>query len=349
MKTSNKTKLVVTALALIFSLMPATASTALKEKTPYIQADCSIFDYQGTLVRKLKYWQCIFLKDGGLIASGYFSAEDKENYPLSFFSPEGNLLWGKQWIANNKINLCRNDQAFSIVTTEDKVVAGQLSRGDGVAILDFQGNSLAKWSLLEHYDELNSKMNLERTSAGADPKGLELLRSKADGEFTNLAGAFEIPPNPLAKTIPAFQAGNFLLPFYNQHLLILSSDLKEVQWISKKTYYTREAKVLKNGHILLSQDNRGPQGAAVLELDPNTESVVWKFTGTPKLSIPNFGSVSELNGKFALTGNPDVAHISVINRKGKLLSTFKGNPHIGGFSRVQFLKHNGFLKSEIKE
>ena len=186
------------------------------------------------------------------------------------------------------------------------------------------------------------------------PDHFQVLGSQALSEVTHVNAVYEIPENKNSTSISAFQKGNFIVTTLAEPLLILSADLKNIIWISKKEYVAHDVQVLENGNLLLFHnrvDGRMGDNSNILEINPRDESVVWSYGGKPKIEAPQFGSVNHKNGLFILTGNPNLKTITVVNRAGDVLESFTPKipsfPNPLGFFHVQFLDHDGFLKNKM--
>ena len=322
------------------------------KKDTYLAADCMIFDIFGRTIRHLPFTRCIFFEDGSLISSDL--SPGRKNL-LSMSNAHGKLIWGLPVSADHTMSLCRENKAIVVTTSKDQWFKGQLTRGDRIAVVDLAGNILYTWDLLDHYEELKPFVRFIRGGSPILlPEHFETLRSKALSEVTHVNSAYEIPDNENSKNMSAFQKGNFIVNPLGEHLIILSADLKQILWISKKEYNAHDVQVLENGNLLLFRnqlERRIGERPFILEINPLDESIVWSYEGSPKLSATLFGSVSYKNGLFVLTGNPDIKYITVINRRGQVLTNFTPDiqpfPSSSGFFHVQFLNHNGFMKNDM--
>ena len=330
------------------------------EKEQFIAVDCRVYDIRGRLLRSLPFFQCIYLSDGRLLSYDYFF-EMKPNNPIKLWSAEGNLLWSLPLVAHHTINLCRENQAFVVSTSKDKWFEGELFRGDNIAIIDFNGKTLHSWDMLDHFAELNPVMHFGKR-ADIDQFGLKIMRSKAKQEMTHVNSVYEIPENKYSGKVAAFQKGNFLVNSLGLHLFILSADLKKILWISKNRYGAHDVKILENGNILLFQNFFADVGGvddksktAILEINPIDESVVWSYYGSPKMNAPIAGSISVKDGVYAFTGNPDLKQVTIIEKNGEILSTFRvqkpilnlhGHELDPTIFRVQFIDSAAVLKNQ---
>ena len=310
----------------------------------YLVADCSIYDFSGKLIKHFPHWRCALLENGGMITADPSSTDAA---PFSLWDSRGNRIWSKPLVSHHTISLCRNRKAAVLITSSDKRIEGQLTRGDGITIIDLLGNILHQWNLLDHYNEIKLPLRLGRSRQAANY--FIGLNSKAHSELTKVMAAYEIPENDNSKRMSAFQNGNFIVTNFGGPLVVLSANLGKILWISKKNYLAQDAQVLENGNILLFRNKLegfGGESSFLLEIAPIDESVVWQYRGNPEPNTPFMGSVSFKNGLYVQTGISNLKKITVINRAGDVLTSFTGRPYDGNpFSHVQFLENIDFLKN----
>ena len=314
------------------------------QKNIHIAVDCKVFDVSGRLIRSLPHYQCIFLEDGKVVTTDTPFTED---FGVKFWNTDGNLIWKKPIVVHHTINLCRDNSAVAVITSQNKMIDGKNTRGDGFTILDLNGNTLYNWNVFDHYHELDPILHFIREPV----LHWEMMKKYfAPEEITHANSIYEIPDNSLSDKIGAFKKGNFIVSNLAQHLVILSSQLNDVLWISKKKYMSHDVKVLENGNVLLFDNNYpSSEKARILEINPIDESVVWSYRGEAGLNAPIAGSVAQENGFLAVTGNPDLKHVSLINREGETIFSFGGESiSKTGIFRLQILKHDGFLKHQLQ-
>jgi hypothetical protein len=108
----------------------------------------------------------------------------------------------------------------------------------------------------------------------------------------------------LAQRSPLFAKGNILTCMRNVNaVLIIDGKTKKILWIWGPTnlVFPHNPVLLENGHILLF--NNGTEKSEVLELDPMTREVVWRYTDKDFFSISR-GRVQRLsNGNTLIISN----------------------------------------------
>jgi hypothetical protein len=87
---------------------------------------------------------------------------------------------------------------------------------------------------------------------------------------------------------PAVVAGNVLITFRNQHLVALI-DLGREQlvwtWGSDRLEGPHYARRLENGHVLIFDNGAVRRWSRVLEIEPATGEIVWRYRGDPPESF----------------------------------------------------------------
>jgi hypothetical protein len=146
---------------------------------------------------------------------------------------------------------------------------------------------------------------------------LTRLRHEADVLHTNSVQIFD---GSLAKRSRLFRKGNILLTIRDLGFLaILDPDEHRIVWaLTGQWHRQHSARLLPTGHLILF-DNLGTLRAAsrILELDPFTQEVLWRFGGVPGEDffsetngfvrrLPNGNTlVGEANGGRVLEVTPD--------------------------------------------
>jgi hypothetical protein len=186
--------------------------------------------------------------------------------------------------------------------------------GEGVAVLDENGNLVRKVQLLD------AIIRSDRRSLMST-----LFLKSLQGDFIHLNTVQYIDAD-LAKRFPFAKAGQLLLSMREMNTIaILDMETEQIVWSMAGLFHRQhEPQLLPNGNILI-YDNRGHGEASegptrILEFDPLTQAVVWKYAGTVEdpLSNPAWGSqqrlpngntmiVDSINGRvLEVTPNKDV-------------------------------------------
>jgi hypothetical protein len=154
--------------------------------------------------------------------------------------------------------LTRRPGVVPSLSPEKKVVE------DLVVVLDAEGHVQRRISVLAAF------------GAGPYAPLLNRIRPRGDILHTN---TIEILDGSLAHKNPAFRAGNVLLSFRTTDTLaVLDPDREAIVWaLSGQWQGQHQPTVLANGRMLLF-DNRGlGEASRILELDPFTQVVHWRY------------------------------------------------------------------------
>ncbi len=179
-----------------------------------------------------------------------------------------------------------------------------LSLADQIAILGRDGEPLGELSILEGLE--NSRYS-------------DLLQSLPEGGDLMHANAIQVLDGSQAALFPPFARGNILFSLMGlDTLAVLDPGLREVVWAATprklegageppgaRTWQSQhDPTVLANGNLLIF-DNAGQAGRSkVLEYDPRSGAVVWRYAGTADdpLDSATCGTAQRLdNGNTLIT------------------------------------------------
>jgi hypothetical protein len=136
--------------------------------------------------------------------------------------------------------------------------------------------------------------------------------------------------------VPGSRAGQALLSFREISTVgLLDLDAERVVWaLSGSWLRQHDADVLPGGHILLF-DNEGDQsgfGASrVLEIEPETQAIVWRYSGTAEAPLESIvrSSQDRLANGNTLIVESDAGRVLEVTREGRIVWEFV-NPVRGG-------------------
>ncbi len=193
---------------------------------------------------------------------------------------------------------------------------------DVVAVLSPDGALIEEWSVLDAlrsspYAFLLPDTSKVRARPGATAD-LDLLH-------TNHVEVFD---GRLADRSPLFARGNLLLSMRNIHTVaILDGDSHEILWLwgPGNLTFQHDPVLLDDGHILLF-DN-GTKRSRVVELDPLTDQVSWRYDGPPRFFSKTRGSVQRLDNGDTLITISDSGYVREVDPEGETVWEF-ANPDV---------------------
>ncbi len=132
----------------------------------------------------------------------------------------------------------------------------------------------------------------------------------------------------LAGLSPLFAQGNLMLSLRNINtVLIVDGRSREILWVwgPGNVTFQHHPVLLDDGHILLF-DN-GTERSRVLELDPLSLEVTWRYSGPPSFYSETRGSVQRLANGNTLVTISDPGYVREVDPEGRLVWEF-ANPDV---------------------
>ncbi len=162
---------------------------------------------------------------------------------------------------------------------------------DTVLHLDSNGKPINRWSTFEN---LSSLRRFHKASA-LDTPGTKQQDGKFDYYHTNTVQA--LPETPLASRGSPFLPGNLLLCLRNADLLlILHKDTRRIVWSwgAGELQWPHMPTMLPSGNILVFDNGIRRKASRVLEVNPVTKKIVWKYEAHQSFFSPFQGSAQRL-------------------------------------------------------
>ncbi len=193
---------------------------------------------------------------------------------------------------------------------------------DFVVVLDGDGTELESISILEalmhsEFDFLLHAFEPDEFPSQGPP--LDLLH-------TNHVEMFD---GRLAHISPIYANGNLLLSCRNINtVLILDGITHEVAWLwgPSNLTFQHHSSLLENGHILIF-DN-GVEASRVIEVDPLTNTIVWRYREKDFFSLSR-GSAQRLANGNTLITESDSGYVFEVTPEGRRVWMF-ANPDVSG-------------------
>lgn len=267
-------------------------------------------------LRKLEYWRRAHLLDNGDLLAIF------EGLGLIRLDRDSQLLWQHRGGIHHDLEVTA-DGLIYVLDREGKVLPrihpekGVLE--DFVTILDADGQTLRRISLLRAFENSLYAPLLHR------------MRPTGDIFHTN---TLEVLDGTGADRLPAFQAGNLLISVLELDTIAVVDPVREaVVWalsgVSRKQH---QPTVVAGGNLLLF-DNLGAGGrrSRVLELDPSTQEVRWRYGGTEAVDFfsKTLGSCQRLPNGNTLITESENGRAFEITRQGEIVWEMI-NPHRTG-------------------
>lgn len=277
-----------------------------------MQADCRIFSFDGSLVKKFNDYLCLFLEDGTHFS--LVGSTDREIGYITRYSQNNRILWRKKEDVHHELSLTLDKKRITYISSEGGIYNGENTRFDVLNIADLNGKILFRYSFKDHFSELIQilKDNDKHLSH------VQVLKSgafKGYTEYTHFNSFKEIPPNVLSEEYSWLKPGNFILGGNCTNLFLvfnssLSEIIKIINYDEGKLCGTHDAQVLPTGNILHYVNLKDPHvhQSYLEEYNPIKHKVVWSWP-KQKNNFYNFmlGSVQRLdNGETIFTDGVSV-------------------------------------------
>jgi len=213
---------------------------------------------------------------------------------------------------------------------------------DGIATLSARGEILSRWSTFSHLRELQALHAPSRLDEPHDRS--KPLRPEDDKGFDyyHMNAVKILPETPLGKADPRFRAGNLLVELRNVNMLLVldGNDYSILwHWGTDVLDFPHTPSMLDNGHILLF-DNGTHRGASrVLEIEPPSGKIVWKYEGKPPESLFSrfAGDAQRLDNGNTLVCESQKGHVFEVTPDGNMVWEY-WNPELFEGKRKRFYR-----------
>jgi hypothetical protein len=215
-----------------------------------------------TGLRKRSYWRRAHLLPNGDLLAIF------DGLGLIKLDRDSNLLWAYDGEAHHDLFVLK-DGTISVLTRERQinpiVSESDPIDEDYITFLDADGKELRRVSLLEAV--ANSEY-----AGWLEP----LSRRKGDVFHTN---TLEVLDGRLSAVSDAFQSGNVLVSMPRlRAIAVVDLEAERVVWGLRGGFrFQHQPTVLDNGRILLFDNLGTPKRSSVLEIDPATGEVLWRY------------------------------------------------------------------------
>jgi len=215
------------------------------------------------------YWRRVHLYPNGDIAviyenSGILAKLDKDSH----------VLWKVRLAAHHDLDVADDGTIHVLTRLYHKMPGIHPTKPvleDFITVVDPSGKVIRKVSLLQAIDSSLYRSLLQP---------IRILNRYGDITHTN---TLEVIRSPRPGLPPAFQAGNWLVSFSQLHTVaIVSKDTGQLVWAMSGLWaFQHQPTLLPEGNLLVFDNRGGIFGSRVMEVEPTTQTVVWKYEGTP--------------------------------------------------------------------
>lgn len=261
---------------------------------------------------------------------------------------DSNVLWVSEMPVHHDVEVLADGTFLTPRRVGSQMYQGRRVIFDGVAHLSAEGQALDVWSTWEHLAELqehHEPTSLDKPSASP--------RSRKIFDYYHLNTVEVLPATLLGERDTRFQAGNLLICLRNANLiLILDRDTKGISWSwgPGELSLPHMPTMLASGNILVFDNGFAAQRSRVLELDPVSLEIVWRYEGDPPESFftKYRGSNQRLPNGNTLICDADNGRVVEVTAAGELVWEF-WNPELKGGSRKRIYRFMRKSKDEVDD
>ncbi|MFB3785339.1 MAG: arylsulfotransferase family protein [bacterium] len=270
-----------------------------------------------------------FWRRARLLGNGHLLAI-YEGYGLIRVDAASRIVWVYPGKCHHDLDVTGEGKIY-VLTREAKLLPqihpSEPVLEDGIAVLDLDGRELAKYSILECFENSNYAPLLRN-----------LPRREGDIFHTNTIRVFD---GTLVHRSSLFKKGNVLISIlHTDTIAILDLEKRSVLWaLSGMWDAQHDPSLLPNGRMLIL-DNLGNGGQSrVLEFDPFTQAVVWMYTGEPDKPFftQGCGTCARLPNGNTLITETDFGRAFEVTPDRTIVWEFI-NPHRAGPNQDQIAK-----------
>lgn len=285
----------------------------LRQLRPDLYRDAATRDQ----IRRIEYFRRARLLPGGDVLAIF------EGLGLVRLDPDSKLVWAYRGGAHHDLDIAPDGRIY-VLDREGREIPRLGRKGavleDQVTVLDpGSGQVLRKISILGAFERSLYAPLLARLPAGPD-----ILHTNT----------VEVLDGRLAGRSPAFRAGNLLLSVLElDTVAVLDPEREEIVWALTGPWRKQHQPTVLDAGSLLVFDNlgAGPDRSRILELDPFTQDVRWRFGGDRSTDFfsKTLGSVERLPNGNTLISESENGRAFEVTPDGTVVWEFV-SPHRAG-------------------
>jgi Arylsulfotransferase (ASST) len=273
------------------------------------------------------------LPDGDLMAVYERPHQTPYGWGLARFDPQGRLRWGAIEHLHHDFDLGPDGRIYTLgqeIRTEPRQDLAPIQApffDEFVVILSPDGEVLESISIFEAFGRSVYRDALLELADLDDPKGDYLHPN-----------AVELVDEEVAARVPGWRAGQLLVSLLGMDgLALIDPEAKEVVWFMRGIWLEQhDPDLLPDGRILLF-DNQGDLAAGmrsqILEIDPVSGSVVWRFASRDGESFYSkaLGSQQALGNGNVLITESLRGRLFEVTRSGQVVWEYLNPAEENGF------------------
>lgn len=251
----------------------------------------------------------LFWRRAHLYANGEILAIH-EGLGLVRLDRDSNVIWARPGTVHHDLQVTPGGDI--IVLTREAHVNPQVNEHapileDYVTILDSRGAERRRFSLLDAFEAAGPQHDWRAAARTfwRKEKTRRLASPPGDVFHTN---SVELLDGRLADRVPAFAKGNLLVSMCHlDTIAVVDPALERVVWSLGGIFALQhDPTVLRDGRLLVFDNNWRPGRSRVVAIDPSTGDVVWEYRGSDETPFYSrtCGTAAELpNGNLMVTAS----------------------------------------------
>jgi len=277
--------------------------------------------------------QAQLLPDGDLVAVYERPNQTPYGWGLARFDPEGRLRWSVIEHLHHDFALGPDGRTYALgheIRTGPREGLAPVEApffDEFLVILSPDGDVLERISIFDAFARSPYRNALLELADLHNPKGDYLHPN-----------AVELVDERIAARVPGWRAGQVLVSLLEMDgLALIDPEAQEVVWFMRGAWHEQhDPDLLPDGHILLF-DNQGDLAAGmhsqILEIDPVSGSIVWRFASTDEQSFYSkaLGSQQVLDNGNVLITESMRGRIFEITRSGRVVWEYLNPAELNGF------------------
>jgi len=263
------------------------------------------------------------LPNGNLLADNF-------SFGLEELSPDGRIVWSWQGDYHHDFERLPNGNTVMLIARKTPVIPGFYRKGyepeemrsDVIVEVDRKGDVVWEFSFAEHLEELRDLGGLPWPVRYVlrDHLRKEAEQGPSDWAHTNTIEV--LPDTPLGRRDRRFRPGNLLFSFRALDMIgVVDRRREEVVWTWGLGILDgqHQPTMLEDGNILLFDNGTYRGSSSVLEIDPSTEEIVWRYEDGSNFFSPFRSGVQRLPNGNTLICESDAGRIFEVTPNSEIV------------------------------
>lgn len=281
------------------------------------------------------FWSDVeLLNDGALLVLGATSdafADQLTARYLRKLAADSSLIWQADFPAHHDIEQAPGSRLLTLSSRERKVEEFPQAElvDDLVVVLDAKGKILEEYSLYDAFRASSESLSL------GPYKRIEHRNGRAVIDAFHANTVHWIRPVAGSAKQALYRDGNLLVCMRHQNrVAILDRKKRRFLWSWGPGHLEgpHSARLLANGNVLVFDNGLQRRHSRILEIDPRTDKIVWRYEPGDKAEFftPAGGSCQRLSNGNTLVAETRRGRLFEIDRKGKVVWQFRTERPEGG-------------------